>query len=401
MSDIVQQISKPFKMPTGDEVLGYVRKYLEYFACWPDDATLDAVVLWAAHAHAKDENGMLVWQASPRLLFQSAEPGSGKTWAMRLVSRITPAPAVFTEPSEPAVAHAIGKEHATLFLDECDVLFGAGNRKSAIRAVINDGYTPDGSWARVRGGTVEKIPTFSALAMAGLESLETGTGSYMRATLSRCIRVRMKRGPGDYMPPRFDNNARAIAGKITALLTQWVGISLDVLSETVPDMPDSVGNRQRELWEPLISIADLAGGRWPAAGRAACERMTSNGQSPQDLASTANELDGLMSSAWENIADEITGHALPEVEPAPEPAATVALSVPAAILATLSDSEEPLTGPALAETLGADYGTVRTALSRLAASGQVNRTPDGYSSPEQIARLERKLNSFKQQREGD
>lgn len=128
----------------GAKTLSDARSFLGHFAIWPGEAALDTVALWAAHAHARGADGMLTWQASPRLLFSSAEPGAGKSYAMRLVARICPARAVFTEPSEPAVAHAIGRDHATLALDEIDVLFGRGQRKAAIRAVINDGYTPTG-----------------------------------------------------------------------------------------------------------------------------------------------------------------------------------------------------------------------------------------------------------------
>jgi uncharacterized protein DUF3631 len=285
-------------MLDGSEELGYARKYLGYFALWPSEAALDAAVLWAAHAHAKDAAGTLVFQASPRLLFQSAEPGSGKSYAMRLLARLCPAPAVFTEPSEAAVAHAIGKEHATLFLDECDVLFGRGERKAAIRAVVNDGYSPDGTWARVRGGKVDRIPTFGALALAGLDSLETGTDGHMAALLTRCIRIRMRRGPEGYRPPRHDREAQFVAHAIGERLGTWTAQVLGALAGDVPDVPDGVGNRQAELWEPLIAVADAAGGRWPGAARIACEELVLTGGVPDEDAETAGEMDRIM-SAWD------------------------------------------------------------------------------------------------------
>ncbi|MHB1430630.1 MAG: DUF3631 domain-containing protein [Streptosporangiaceae bacterium] len=280
----------------GAKLLDYVRAFLEHFALWPSEAALDAAVAWVAHAHARDASGTLVWQASPRLLFSSAEPGSGKSYAMRLVARLCPAPAVFTEPSEPAVAQAVGKERATLFLDECDVLFGRGARKAAIKALVNDGYSPDGSWARVRGGRVERIPTFGALAMAGLDSIETGTDGHMKATLTRCIRIRMMRGPEGYRPPRWDAGARQAATVLSTQLARWAATALAPLGDVVPEMPAGVGNRNAELWEPLIAAADAASAEWGDRLRSACLEMTTTGALPDDDADALTELDSWFAS---------------------------------------------------------------------------------------------------------
>jgi len=281
----------------GAKTLSDARSFLGHFAIWPGEAALDTVALWAAHAHARGADGMLTWQASPRLLFSSAEPGAGKSYAMRLVARICPAPAVFTEPSEPAVAHAIGRDHATLALDEIDVLFGRGQRKAAIRAVINDGYTPDGSWARVRGGQVDRIPTFGALMLAGLDAVETATDGHLRALLTRCIRIRMRRGPEGWRAPRFDADGRTAAGIVTERLGQWAAQSLTGLRDYVPEVPEGIGCREAELWEPLLAVADMAGGRWPEAARAACEELTHAGAVPDDDSDNGAELDRIL-AGW-------------------------------------------------------------------------------------------------------
>ena len=214
---------------------------------------------------------------------------------MRAVSRICPSPAVFTEPSEPAVAHAIGKEHATLFLDEADVLFQT-QRKAAIRAIINDGYTPDGVWARVRNGSVDKIPTFGALAMAGLDKLDSGTSGSMKATLTRCIRWRMRRAPDDYRAPRMDAQARLVAATVTDRLTAWAQQESGYLATAVPDVPEGIGNRDAELWEPLLVVADAAGGRWPQAAREACEEFVNAAGIPDDDAEREAMLEDVMNS---------------------------------------------------------------------------------------------------------
>ena len=281
----------------GAETLNYARMFLARFAIWPSEAALDAVTLWIAHAHSRDVGGVLTWQCSPRLLFSSAEPGSGKSHGMQLTARLCPVPEVLVEPSEPAVAHLVGKEHATLFLDEADELFGRGSRKEAIRAVINSGYVAGSSWTRVRKGEVDKVPTFGALAMAGLDKIETATGGQMAALLSRCIRIRMTRGPEGYLPPRYDAQARSAATIISKRLAAWAAQSLTALGDEVPEVPEGIGNRQAQIWEPLLVAADAAGGRWPDAARVACEELTVAGALADEDEDEVSDLDAIL-TAW-------------------------------------------------------------------------------------------------------
>jgi hypothetical protein len=286
----------------GAEALRYARAFLGHFSVWPSDAALTTAALWAAHAHARDASGTLVWLATPRLLFSSSEPGSGKSHSMRLVARLCPSPAVLTEPSEPALAQSIGKEKATIALDEADVFFGAGSRKAAARAIINDGYTPDGTWARVRKGEVEHIPTFGALMLAGLDKIDTGTGGQMTATLTRCIRLRMRRAPEGYRPPRFDAEARFAASIISQRLGTWAQQELSSLGSHIPELPEGIGNRDAELWEPLLTVADLAGGPWPELARVACEEIVATGGMPAEDEDKMARLDSLLAS-WAGEED--------------------------------------------------------------------------------------------------
>jgi hypothetical protein len=38
-------------------------------------------------------------------------------------------------------------------------------------------------------------------------------------------------------------------------------------------MPDGVTDRPAEIWEPLLAIADTAGGHWPNTARNACRHF--------------------------------------------------------------------------------------------------------------------------------
>lgn len=279
----------------GAETLEYARRFLAHFAVWPSEAALTACALWAGHAWARDASRTLVWLSTPRLLFSSAEPGSGKSHAMTLVSRLCPDPEVMVEPSEPAVAHSIG-EHRTLAIDELDVLFGAGQRKAAIRAVVNMGYTVDGTWDRVRNGSVHRISTFGPMLLAGLDKVDTGTSGTMAATLSRCIRVKMRKAPEDWRAPRFGRQARFAASVIGERLGMWCAQELPALAAHVPDT--DLGLREAQLWEPLLTVADIAGGDWPALARdAADELITTGGMAAEQEDERLDRLEDIM-AGW-------------------------------------------------------------------------------------------------------
>ncbi len=54
-------------------------------------------------------------------------------------------------------------------------------------------------------------------------------------------------------------------------LAVWAQAHLEELTNAVPDMP--VDDRAADTWEPLIAVADVAGGHWPELARAACTAL--------------------------------------------------------------------------------------------------------------------------------
>ena len=57
-------------------------------------------------------------------------------------------------------------------------------------------------------------------------------------------------------------------------LHRWVRAHLDQLEAAAPDMP--VEDRAADTWEPLVAIADPAGGDWPTNARAAVLALTAD-----------------------------------------------------------------------------------------------------------------------------
>ena len=52
-------------------------------------------------------------------------------------------------------------------------------------------------------------------------------------------------------------------------LAGWAAGILDEATEARPEMPPGVEDRAADMWEPLLAVADIAGGQWPQRAREA------------------------------------------------------------------------------------------------------------------------------------
>ncbi len=305
----------PAERIPGDQLLDLLRQWIGTYARFPSPAALDAVTLWVAHTHMRDEKGTLVFRATPRLYLLSSEPGSGKSKVLELCNMLCPATYGLTlEPTAAGLTHTIGNEHATVFIDEGDVMFGAGQRKSAVRAVINGGYERHGTMLNGKGSKATRVPVFGALALAGLDVLEKGTGDTLTALLSRGVRIRMKRAGKDDRPAKVTRVTEEQGEKMKAWLEAWASQVLDGLKDHQPVMPDEVDGRPEQIWEPLVAVADAAGGEWPERARAACVELAldqatapvedEEGSTAEAFASFATDLAGSLAGAEPEYTDD-------------------------------------------------------------------------------------------------
>ena len=52
-----------------------------------------------------------------------------------------------------------------------------------------------------------------------------------------------------------------------------------------PKFPESLNDRAMDIWEPLLALADLAGGEWPELGRKAASGLTTSSQENSPIGS--------------------------------------------------------------------------------------------------------------------
>ncbi|MFF4424891.1 DUF3631 domain-containing protein [Streptomyces sp. NPDC001549] len=248
-----------------DEVEAFHRR----FNVFPRQAAYVAVTLWDAHAHLID-----AFDGTARIAFLSPEPGSGKSRALEIIETLTPRAATTVNASPNALFRLVDAPEGppTLLFDEIDTVFGpkAGDNEP-VRGFLNSGYRRGGNSLRCVGDganqTAGWFSSFCAVAMAGL-------GSLPDTILSRSVIIRMrKRAPNEtcesYRRRQHEKQGHALRDR----LAQWADTVRDQVSEAWPEMPEGVTDRPADVWEPLLAVADAAGGDWPERARAACVEL--------------------------------------------------------------------------------------------------------------------------------
>jgi hypothetical protein len=102
----------------------------------------------------------------------------------------------------------------------------------------------------------EELPSFAPVALAGL-------GNLPDTILSRSIVVRMqRRAPNERVTPYRRRHHAEEGQQLCGQLTSWAAAVADRIG--IPDLPNEIADRDADIWEPLIAVADAAGSHWPA-----------------------------------------------------------------------------------------------------------------------------------------
>jgi hypothetical protein len=62
------------------------------------------------------------------------------------------------------------------------------------------------------------------------------------------------------------------------------------IARAEPKIPQGLKNRAADVWEPLLALADLAGGRWPELAREAARGLTARAQEHSPIGSLLMDL---------------------------------------------------------------------------------------------------------------
>ncbi|MHB9753204.1 DUF3631 domain-containing protein [Streptomyces sp. BYX5S] len=251
----------------GTELLDELRAQIARFVILPTEEALHAVTLWVAATHLQP-----AWQHAPRLAVVGPAKRCGKSRLLDVVTETVRNHLITVNASPAAIFRSITDEDPpTLLVDEADTLFGtakAAEKNEDLRGLLNAGHQRNRPTLRV-SGPEHKPHTFPTFAMAAL----AGIGDLPDTIMDRSVVIRMRRrAAGEEVAAFRTGRDTPALHAIRDRLSAWLQPLYPQALEMEPVMP--VEDRAADTWEPLIVIADLAGGEWPGFARTACRSMS-------------------------------------------------------------------------------------------------------------------------------
>lgn len=254
----------------GAALLDEVRTAISRYVVLPSEAAVVAVVLWIAATH-----GVERFDHATRLAIHSPVKRCGKSRLLEVIAGLVHEPIQTTNVSVPALfrmIEAAGDSPPTLLLDEADQLFGSARKdeqSADLVAALNNGFRRGSPTYRCVGPK-HAVAAFSTFAFAAV----AGIGRLPDTIEDRAINITMRRRlPGEHVAKfRLRTDLPRVQGSGKALAAWVQGIDIDADEVQVPD---ALEDRAADAWEPLLAIADAAGGDWPRLGREASVMLSS------------------------------------------------------------------------------------------------------------------------------
>ena len=138
-----------------------------------------------------------------------------------------------------------------------------------LRKLLNAGHQRGRPALRCVGPlqTPTEFQTFAMVALAGI-------GKLPDTITDRAVNISMqRRASGESVSQFRSRRDGPVLAALRDRLAAWAKERIDELSKAEPDLP--VDDRAADTWEPLVAVADAAGGDWPKLARSACRAIES------------------------------------------------------------------------------------------------------------------------------
>jgi hypothetical protein len=253
-----------------DAACGVLRRYVVFQ--WPEQPAV--ISLWILHTWAFG-----AFDYTPYLSVWAASKRAGKSRVLEVLEFLVKNPIKTESGTSAALIRSIDEKNLpTFLLDEVDKLYANkknsdGEADSTCR-FLNAGYRRGAKFLRCvgQGAAIEskEFPAFCPKATAGI-------GRCLPDTVAdRSIPIELARQTREERAERLrDREARTALAPLKTELEAWAKQPevIATLRDARPVMPDELHDRAQDITEPLLAIADMAGGEWPARARAALIKL--------------------------------------------------------------------------------------------------------------------------------
>lgn len=220
-----------------------------------DPPTMVAAALWAVHTWCMD-----VLTVSPLAHIAAPEKRCGKTLLLTALSRLVFRPLATSNISPSALFRSMEAWQPTLLIDEADSFL---RENEEARGLINSGLYRETAFVMRTVGddfTPTKFSTWGAKVVCGI-------GKLADTIEDRSIPLRMRRKVSGERVENIRHSDAALWEALQSRIARWTADNLHRIGATRPDRVLGLHDRANDCWEPLLAIAEAAGGQWPERAR--------------------------------------------------------------------------------------------------------------------------------------
>ena len=224
----------------------------------------EALALWILHAWTFDAGDI-----SPFVVLTSPTKRCGKTSVLILLNWLTPRSELASNISPSAIFRYIQEQKPCLLIDEADSFLKSSEEA---RGILNSGHTKAAAYVirNVEIGGDHKPQRFSTWSPKVIASI----GGLAGTLEDRAIIIPMQRKPKGAKVARCRRRDCAEFADLRRQALRWATDNLETLKAARPALPDALNDRACDNWEPLLAIADLAGGEWARKARDAAKALS-------------------------------------------------------------------------------------------------------------------------------
>jgi len=216
----------------------------------------EVLALWTAHTYALD-----VFDHTGYLAIVSPMKRCGKSTGLQLAKKLARRAISADSITPAALFRMIEHESPTLVMDELDGV----PRDSDLWCVLNSGHSRGGRVIRTVGDDY-KPRSFNTFGAKVLGYIRKAKSSVPDTVEDRSIRITMQRQkPGEREKLR-SRTLETLAVPLVSKLSRWADDNMKALGD-LPEPPPELDDRAADSWEPLLAVADAAGGPWPERAR--------------------------------------------------------------------------------------------------------------------------------------
>lgn len=270
---------EPYSEPVDGAVLlsDIARTIRRFVVCDPE--VVAATALWCMAAWLVDQLSVC-----PILLINAPEKACGKTQLLTVTGNLVPKPARAAGISPSVLFRMIEKYQPTLLVDEIETVLT--REAEELRGLMNAGHTRDSAyvWRSVAVGDdfePKRFKVFGFKAIAGINA-----DKLAETITSRAIVATLRKKRPEESVERLRHAEPRLFDSLRAKLARWALDNAEAIRHARPDLPDALGDRDQDNWEPLLAVADLVGGSWPKYTRSAALKLSGRKQAQ----STGSEL---------------------------------------------------------------------------------------------------------------